>query len=378
MGFISTGDSYNYHGDIAIDGLERTIKVVDDVLIASRTREEHMKDVKAFLDRCLKHGITLNFKKLKFCQESVKFAGFVLSEEGISADPKRICAISDFPKPTNITELRSFMGMVNQLGSFSSPISEKCVPLRELLKSRNDFVWLPVHDEAFNDVKKLLINPPILAQFDPSRDTRIETDASKLKGFGFSLLQKHGDQWKLVSCGSRFLSDVETRYSMIELEAIAIKYAMNKCKVYSSGLPSFTVITDHRPLVTIFNKYSLAQVENLKIQNLKAELQSQYQFKVEWRKGKNHVIADCLSRAPVEVPEEIQDDVQNEAVTSIMIANISVGASDEPEIVDLQLKRMKNAAEEDPDYRELVNAVKRDITGQDNAHPCVKQYKGRL
>ena len=376
MGFISTGDSYNYQGDLAIDGLERTIKVVDDVLIASRTREEHLRDVKAFLDRCLEHGITLNLKKLKFCQESVKFAGFVLSGEGISADPKKICAITEFPKPTNITELRSFMGMVNQLGSFSPHISEKCVPLRELLKTKNDFVWLSVHDEAFNEVKKLLINPPILVHFDPSRETRIETDASRLKGFGFSLLQRHGDLWKLVSCGSRFLTDVETRYSMIELEAIAIKYALIKCKVYLSGLPCFTVITDHRPLVSIFNKYSLTQVENLKLQNLKAELQSQFQFVVEWRKGKNHVIADCLSRAPVEIPEESQDDIQKEVVTAIMVANISEGATNEAEIVDLQLERLKNAAEEDSDYMELVNAVKNDSIGQDNALPCVKQYKG--
>ena len=123
MGFISTGDSYNYR-DVAIDGLERTHKVVDDVLIASRTYEEHVSDDRAFLDRCIEHGITLNPKQFKFAQSSVKFAGFVLSEEGIKADPSKVKAIAEFAAPTNISELRSFMGMVNQLGSFSPHISK--------------------------------------------------------------------------------------------------------------------------------------------------------------------------------------------------------------------------------------------------------------
>ena len=329
MGFISTGDSYNYRGDLAIDGLEWTHEVVDDVLIASRTYEEHVRDVRAFLNRCAEHDITLNPKKFKFAQSSVKFAGFILSQEGIRADPSKVKAIAEFATPTNISELRSFMGMVNQLGLFSSNISGAATPLRDLLKCKNEFLWLPVHDIAFAEVKDILTSSPVLAQFDPTKETRIETDASRLKGLGFSLLQKHDNGWKLVTCGSRFLADVETRYPVIELEAFAIKYALTKCRLYLSGLPQFTVITNHRPLLSIFNKYSLNQVENVKLQNLKAELQSKFQFKVEWRKGKNHAIADCLSRAPVDDPDETVDDLHVQTVMAVQIASLRDGKLDD-------------------------------------------------
>ena len=357
MGFISTGDSYNFRGDLAIDGLERTHKVVDDVLIASRTYEEHIRDVRAFLNRCAEHGITLNPKKFKFAQPSVKFAGYVLSAKGTEADPSKVKAIAEFATPTNITELRSFMGMVNQLASFSPHISATATPLRDLLKTRNNFLWLPEHDKAFAEMKKLLTNSPVLAQFDPSRETRVETDASKLRGLGFSLLQKHDEGWKLVTCESRFLADVETRYPVIELEALAIKYAITKCRLYLSGLPQFTVITDHRPLLPMFNKYSLNQVENAKLQNIKAELQSKFQFIVEWRKGKEHATADCLSRAPVDDPEQTEDDLHEERS------------------IDPIVERLRESARRDPNYMKLVDAVKDDSVGHDDAPACVKQYK---
>ena len=233
------------------------------------------------------------------------------------------------------------------------------------MKSKNQFLWLPTHNISFAEVKKLLTNAPIPAQFDPNMDTRVETDASKLNRLGFSLLQKHDEGWKLVTCGSRFLADVETRYPMIELEALAIKYALRKCRLYLSGLPHFTVITDHRPLLSIFSKYSLNQIENAKLQNLKAGLQSKFQFKVEWRKGRDHATADCFSRAPVDDPDQDADDLRT--VMAVQIPSLKDGyLDDNRKAIDPIIEKLCTIAREDTNYMKLVDIIKDDSVGSED------------
>jgi len=371
MGFISTGDSYNWRGDKAIEGLDRTHKIVDDVLIASRTYDEHIRDVRNFLEVCKSNNITLSKVKLQLAKSEVKFAGFLVNSEGFQGDPDKVKAISSFPRPENITQMRSFMGLVNQLGSFSSEISSVAYPLRGLLKKKNEFVWLDSHQKAFDSVKKCLSQPPVLANFDPKKDTRLETDASRLNGLGFMLLQNHNGQWKLILCGSRFLADVETRYSMIELEALAIKYAVRKCHLYLYGLRTFDVITDHRPLLPIFNSYHLSQVENAKIQGIKAGLQSQYQFVLKWRAGKDHVLADCLSRAPVDDPGE------DDEVLGAPMATVIGCVYDElhQAQIDLKIEELRLIAKDDSEYQSLIKEILRDFQKLKNAKPFVKQFQ---
>ena len=107
-----------------------------------------------------------------------------------------------------------------------------------------------------------------MKQFDHSLETRLETDASRLKGFGYALLQKCGDKWDLVAAGLRYLKDVETRYAMVELEALAIHYGIKQCHLYLSDLPHFQVITDHQPLKTIFNRKDLVEIDNEKLMKI--------------------------------------------------------------------------------------------------------------
>ena len=297
------------------------------------------------------------------------------------------------------------MGLVTQLASFSSEVSQAATPLRELLKTKNQFIWMSPHEQAFEAVKKALVKTPILAPFDPKRETKLEVDASRLHGLGFNLLQKHDEHWKLIQCGSRFLSDPESRYAMIELECIAIMYGIKKCHMYLAGLEHFTVVTDHRPLVPIMNNYSLSQIENAKIQKIKADLTSSYQFTVEWKRGKDHSIADCLSRAPVDPPSEDEefanigrmtiaairmtipenDDERPNRVNSVKTyANgdrkiRSTSDDDEPETTtkmpDLIMDEKREAAHADPDYCALVEAIKNDFENIEKAPKFVRQFK---
>lgn len=130
--------------------------------------------------------------------------------------------------------------------------------------------------------------------YDPQAETVLQTDASRLHDLGFVLLQKpdKSEHWKLIQCGSRFLKHAETRYAMVELEALAIFWAIRKCEVYLAGMSHFIVVTDHKPLETIFNKYSLNAIDNPRVQNYRTKL-ANYMFTVKWKKGKDHKIPDA-------------------------------------------------------------------------------------
>ena len=161
------------------------------------------------------------------------------------------------------------MGLINQLGDFTTEVSTTADPLRELLKTNNEFLWTETHTTAFQATKKALVTAPTLAHYDPSKPTALHTDASRHKGLGYALLQKHADKWRLIQCGSRFLTETESRYAMVELELLAATWAMKKCRIHRLGLEHFELVVDHKALVTILDKHRLDDVDNTRLQRLK-------------------------------------------------------------------------------------------------------------
>ncbi|XP_064103421.1 uncharacterized protein LOC135213372 [Macrobrachium nipponense] len=179
------------------------------------------------LTRCRQYGFTLNKEKFTVAAHKVNFCGYVLSSDGIAADPDKVSAIRDFPTPSNVTDVRSFMGLVNQLADFTPDIAAAAQPLRPLMSPKRSFVWTPDHERAFKKVKTALTSPPVLAPFNPASPVVLRTDASRLYGLGYALLQDNGrGQMRLIQCGSRFLTDTETRYATIELELLAVTWAI--------------------------------------------------------------------------------------------------------------------------------------------------------
>ncbi|XP_069994141.1 uncharacterized protein [Penaeus vannamei] len=130
MGFAATGDAYCLRGDMALQGITNCIKVVDDILLFDSDLPTHLRRVFQMLSRCRAHGITLNKDKFMVAATNVSFCGYNISPEGIAADPEKVAAIRDYPTPSNITDLRSFMGLVNQLADFSPEIAATAQPLR--------------------------------------------------------------------------------------------------------------------------------------------------------------------------------------------------------------------------------------------------------
>ena len=185
--------------------------------------------------------------------------------------------------------------------SFISKVA-KTIRLRELLEGSTAWLWLPEHESDFKKIKMLLSSSLLVKPFDPCLQTELLTDVSRNFGIGFMLLQRgENNQLRNVRCGSRSLTAAQKNYAVIDLECLAIVWAIQKCRFYLHGMPNFKVITDHRPLLGIFDK-PLHELPNQRLMKFR-ELLTDYSFELLWQPGKQHLIADALSRSPVFPPE---------------------------------------------------------------------------
>ena len=311
MGLCSSSDEFCYRTDNAVCGLaEYLLKIVDDMLVQARDYQELWVRLREVLSRCREAGIKISRTKLAAGRE-ILFAGFIISDKGIKPNPEKVAAIANFPVPRDVSELRSFLGLANQLGHFVPDVSQITVLLRGLLKKDVAYTWLPAHQEAFENARVLLTSPMLVQPFNPSLKTKLLTDASRLHGLGFALLQFDAEEkLRLVCCGSRSLTSCQRNYATIELEALGIKWAIEKCHYYLRGSGHFTVITDHKPLLGIWEK-PLADLHNDRLYKFREKLVD-YSFDLEWTSGKSHLIADALSRAPV-FPGEEDPDLNEQA-----------------------------------------------------------------
>jgi DNA-binding protein Fis len=325
MGLSSSSDEFCRRSDEAIKGIKGVLKIVDDILVQGSTEEELLSRITQVLKRCQEKGITLYRSKAE-AGSSVKFAGYIISSDGVKPDPSKVQAITDFPRPSDVTGVRSFLGLANQLGMFVSNLAMVTNPLRQLLKKDSAFSWTAEHEVSFNKCKDLLNSSLCVVPFTSDRPTCLYTDASCLNGLGFVLMQ----EGRVIQAGSRSLIDAETRYAVIELEATAIAWAVNNCRHYLIGCPTFTVYTDHRPLVGIFEK-DMTDIDNPRLVRLREKLLG-YNFNVEWINGKANAAADALSRSPIasvivaaaaaestSVVEELDDPALDELVEATKV-----------------------------------------------------------
>ena len=303
MGLSASSDEWCRRSDKAIEGITGVRKLVDDFLVEGETVDELRQRVRRVLDNCRRFGITISERKLEIATQ-VKFAGFRVSAAGVVPDPSRLKAIIDFPRPGNVTALRGFVGLINQLNIFTPEVAMKTNPFRGLLKKGAAFQWLPEHEAAFVDAKRSLVHHVRLHHFDRSLRTCLVTDASRLHGLGFMLVQLGplGELRHVIQCGSRSLKPAEANYATIELECLAIQWAVEKCQYFLRGCGDFSIQTDHRPLIGVFQK-PLGEVANPRIFRFREKLLP-YSFDVSWLPGKKNLIADALSRNPCDVDQD--------------------------------------------------------------------------
>ena len=127
-------------------------------------------------------------KKLQVGPE-VKFAGYLVTQGGVKPDPEKVKSLKEFPRPVDVTSLRAYLGLANQLGAFLPDLSQALVKMRSLLKKDTAFFWSPEIDQEFVRSKQILTSPVMVKPFDPNLETGLLTDASRLHGLGYLLLQ---------------------------------------------------------------------------------------------------------------------------------------------------------------------------------------------
>jgi hypothetical protein len=271
------------------DDLPNCRRIVEDILVYSATYKEHVEPVRRLFYRAASHDVAINNSKIVFAQPAVTFGGYVVDANGFRPDPE---LTREFPTPGSITDIRSFFGLCQHVGYFSDQLATALDPLSPLLKTGYPWEWTTQHEEASTAARRLLSTVRDLAFYDPKRPTSLHVDASRLNGLGFLLKQLYDSKvWRVVQAGSRFLSSAESRYAMIKLECLSAAWVMNKCRQFLEGLPSFELVTDHKPLVPILNSYSLDKLDNPRLLRLRLKMQ-RYSFVVRWVPGKQKSDAD--------------------------------------------------------------------------------------
>ena len=169
----------------ALDGLPGVVCIADDVII----HEEHDRNLKPFMERCRDNGIKLIEKKLQLRMSEVTLMGHRITKDGLQSDPEKAKAIIKMAAPTNVEELRRYLGMVNYLAKFLPHMTDVIYPLRNLTKHDVSWTWSDSQQDAFVTVRKMLINTPVLAFYDPTKELRLKSDASEY-GLESALFQK--------------------------------------------------------------------------------------------------------------------------------------------------------------------------------------------
>ena len=325
QGYIASGDAYTRRYDEIVSDVQNKSKCIDDTILWSNSIEESFHQAANWLDICGRNGIILNPEKFQFAEDTVEFAGFRISPEVITPCEKYFKAIKDFPTPKNLTDIRSWFGLVNQI-SYAFSAADSMAPFRQLLKPSNKFEWTEELDQLFEKSKQKIIQEiqQGVQIFEKEKLTCLSTDWSKT-GIGYCLQQKHckctkksptccKTGWKTCLIGSRFTHSAESRYAPIEGEALAVIEALDKTRYFVLGCKDLIIAVDHKPLLKIFKDRSLEEIPNARLRNLK-EKSLRYKFSMVYVPGAKQKVADAASRYPCGEKNpskmELKDDADN-------------------------------------------------------------------
>ena len=179
---------------VVLEGLLplRCLVYLDDVLVIGRSFEQHLENLESVLKAISDAGLKLKLAKCQFAQSTVDFLGFTISDSGLAPDPKKVEAIRRYPTPTDLTELRRFLGMASYYRRFISGFSDIATPLNRLTQKDVPFVWDKNCETAFQTLKEQLVSSPVLAFRETDGDYILYTDASNI-GVGAVLAQEDGE-----------------------------------------------------------------------------------------------------------------------------------------------------------------------------------------
>ena len=264
---------------------------LDDIIIMSATIREHLENLDQVFSRLREANLKMNPKKCKLLQKKVTYLGYIISENGIGTDPEKISAVENWPTPSNLRDVRSFLGLCSYYRKFVGHFADIAKPLHKLTQKNHKFEWTTDCQEAFDKLKRALTSSPILSYPQPNGKFILDTDASNF-GMGAVLSQIQEGQEKVISYFSKTFSATEKRYCVTRRELLAIVQACKHFHHYLYG-QEFKIRTDHGSLRWLLKfKNPEGQIARW------IETLSSYQFLIEHRAGRSHQNADALSRRP--------------------------------------------------------------------------------
>jgi hypothetical protein len=336
-------------GDIPRCMLQR-----DDILVGGRDETEHQEVVRQVLERARSFNIKFNKDKCEFGKKQISFFGHIFTHKGLEADPEKIRAVQECGPPASKEEVRSLLGMSGYLSGFIEGYAAMTEPLRRLTHKDSKFNWGREQEKAFKKIKDAMSNARTMTYFDPRRSIIVRTEASFNEGLSAGLFQKTEQGLQPVHFISRTLKDPERRYSQTEKDALAIRWALERLRIYLTGAPKFKIITGHKPLVTMLNKPTAKLPP--RIEKWVMELQDM-DFEVEYQPGKDEADPlDYLSRHPL--PETGGKDRTEKVIKWITKAESAI-----------TLEKIREETKKDPTLEEIQQYIQ---TGK------WKSSKGRI
>ncbi len=314
---------------------------LDDLLVYSSTFHEHLVRLETVFKRLRETGLKIKIEKCHFLQPEVRFLGHQVSAQGVSTDPGKISAVWEWPVPSTLKELRSFLGFCSYYRRFIEGFSQIAGPLHDVVnvclretspvKAAQVFKssWSSQCQTAFERLKDKLTRAPTLGYADFTLPFVIETDASNL-GSGAVLYQHQKGKKTVIAYASRRLRGAEKNdknYSSMKLELLALKWAVTeKFRSYLLG-SKFTIITDNNPLCHLTTA-KLGAIE----QRWAAQL-AVFDFEVKYRPGRCNTAADALSRIPgSSEPDSESEDAEYDGCVAIC-NSLRMGTALEPDLL---------------------------------------------
>ena len=312
---------------------------LDDIVVYSRTLEEHVKHLRLALEKLRGANLYLKPEKCEFGQKEIMFLGHYISEGRVRMDPKKIQAIVEWPTPKKVTELRSFLGLANYYRKFIKGFSKKCACLTDLLKKDRQWDWSQECREAFEKLKAVVTSDPILRLPDFDLPFEVQTDASDFAIGGVLVQAGHP-----VAFESRKLGDTERRYSVHEKEMTAVVHCVHTWRHYLLGR-HFHIFTDN-VATSCFNSMKKLTPKQARWNDFMA----QFHYTLQYKPGSANQVADALSRIPAEVGDAECSTAVDGRVTAITQVTGDI------------LQQIKEKTEADPITNQLLGQVKEGIT----------------
>ena len=345
-----------------VDGLQGVINIADDVLVYASDYNVFKSNVISFLDHCVEHDLHLNPDKIQINVDSVPFFGQTLTKKGLMMDENKWKVIQDWPVLTNIKELKSFLGSVNYLSKFIPYLSTHRKPLQDLLKQSSvdtEFLWLDTHTDAFNRLKTAICKDVTLKYFNSSLPIYIECDASK-KGIGVVMLQPDSaientsksdvpNNLCPVFYASKTLTDTESNYSNIECEMLGVVFSILHFKHFTFG-HKVHIITDHKPLITLFRKNLHATSPRLNCMLVQI---LDYNIEFHHQEGTKMHLSDALSRLNTHDSIDEKSKAKPVADFNVTIHNVEILTG----VKSLSLDQVHQETEHDTDMQLLKQHI---------------------